>query len=261
MSKLENNEIDRAVSIIYHEVRYNVGKAFNGAIVPAEMSRRLAGRLSEELGRQIDPDYFVRAFWLKEVPLYLDADIFLKELGKEESIVSVVYTQGEVFDHGEPGDTDNHGYQNHKIEVAGIPWYFSEQNRHLLQENNLDLVHGHFYKTAEECLRPLLAFAKKYHLDINFFADLEKNHEEVGTFFKNNGVNVNLYWLNRNRSKRKELSVPVREIESFKKVNIKDLLKSLVLLDLDGTLIDNLQIRTMLHDNVMKYTKKLQEQA
>lgn len=261
MSSQEKVDFGAKVSQIYSESKYKVGAENNGAFVPDQVSSLLAKQLSEQFGWSIKPEYFLPAFWLKKVPLYPDADTFLRKLGSKKDIVTLIYTQGEVFDHGMVGDTKNHGYQNHKIEVAGIPWYFGPDNREILQKHGLNFVHGHFYKTTESCLNPLLEFVKQNNLDVNYFDDVAKNHEEVGAYFCENGVVANLYWLNRNRLEKPSFSVDVEEIESFDCVELDRLLHSLTLLDLDGTLINSMEIRAALHANVLEYAQRLQEQS
>ncbi len=256
MSTIHMSETERGIRAIYDSVRKTVGTQYNGAFVPEVISSQLAQAIQEKYNIQVAPDHFLPAFWLKEVPLYPDAHDFLRELGQLQSSLSVIFTQGQVFDHGNPGDSGNLGFQNHKIEVAGIPWYFGNQLSQL-SKHKLSLIQGGYNKTEEEKLRPILDVVEKLGIPVNYFDDLDRNLEEVGIFFRNQQIECNLYWVNRTQAPTTGLSVPVTEITSFSDIPVNTLEKSLVMLDYDGTIGDRLFMRQYLYDQVLAYAGKL----
>ncbi len=253
---MSREQVRTRVQELYKDARAETGAQFNGAIVPQFLSIRLGEVIAKEFDISIESNYFLPAFWLNEVELYPDAHHFLENLGQQEDILALIFTQGEVFDKGNPGDTNNHGFQNHKIEVAGIPWYFGRDKIQKLEKNGLSLVHGGFDKTDPVYLSPILAAARDLHVSISYFDDVIPNLQKVGMFFEEHGIKPHLYWLNR-RNQDAITDANIQTITSFDEVDISLLHDSLALLDYDGTVGDNMRMRTKLSDQVCKYAYRL----
>ncbi|CAN5189811.1 hypothetical protein BH09PAT2_BH09PAT2_03920 [soil metagenome] len=252
MSTIETN-----ISNIYEKVRHLVGTEYNGAFVPEKISSGLAQEIHEQYGVIVPADYFMPAFWLKEVPLYPDANDFLLKLGQQENSLSVIFTQGQVFDKDLLGDRENLGFQNHKIQVSGIPWYFSKSHHDQLKKRKLSLVYGGFNKTDKEILMPILETVNELQLKAAYFDDLPKNLDEVGSFFRENNTPIDLFFVNRAGKEYKEGPLPATEIQTFADVAVESLDQSLVMLDYDGTVGDSVFMRNYLQQEVLKYASLL----
>ncbi len=253
------NTLETEIDSIYQDVRHQVGRKYNRAFVPHAMSTLLAQQLSQHFHTDISDEHFLPAFWLKEALLYPDAEDFLAHLGALNKSIIVMFTQGEVYDHGLRGDVDNLGFQNLKIEAAGIPWYVGSKAMDRLRRFQLDFVQGGYCKTDCNTLDPLARFVLETGMQVHYFDDVVENLVRVNNFFANRNIDGCYYQVQRGEVKNPDQVLPkgIRRICGFEEFDVQKLENSLVMIDYDGTVGDSQHMREYLHNEFIKSAMRL----
>lgn len=231
----------------YEQSKRLVGRARNGAYVPNLIRKHLAHSLRREHGIDIPQHLITEAIYDIPISLYPDAEEFMIRIGQDESIVPLIFTQGEV---------GVQGFQNWKVEKSCLPSYVNPRALELLEAHRIPFVYGGYDKCTFEVVEPLISFLHETNIPQTIYIDdSAENIVKVVEMFHGFGKPIDAYWLNRENEPIVPNSEPMIVIHSLCDIDMNAYEGAFAMIDYDGTLVDRTSIRRSLQTSVVSRIK------